>query len=74
MIKRADSTGPWLIYDATRDPSNLRTATLSANTFDAENGSAPGLDFLTTGFQIKSSSADVNASGGTYVYMAIRSE
>ncbi len=74
MIKRADSTGPWLIYSASIDPSNTRTATLSANTFDAVNNSAPGIDFLTTGFQIKSSSADVNASGGTYVYMAIRSE
>lgn len=74
IVKRADSTGPWLIYDAVRDVTNPRTATLSANTFDAENASGPGIDFITTGFQIKSSSADVNASGGTYVYMAIRSE
>lgn len=74
LVKRSDSTGPWLIYDTTRDVTNPLTATLSANSNAAENASGPGIDFTTTGFQLKSSSADVNASGGTYIYMAIRSE
>jgi hypothetical protein len=70
MIKRTDSTGDWIIHDSARDASNPRTAFLEPNTADAE-GSGLDVDFNSTGFQIKSTSATVNASGGTYIYMCI---
>jgi hypothetical protein len=70
MIKRTDSTGDWIIHDSARDATNPRTAFLEPNTADAEQ-SGLDVDFNATGFQIKSSSATVNASGGTYIYMCI---
>lgn len=68
LIKRTDSTGDWIIHDSARDASNPRTAFLEPNTADAE-GSGLDVDFNSTGFQIKSSSATVNANGGNYIYM-----
>jgi hypothetical protein len=70
MIKRTDSTGDWIIYDSARDATNPRTAFLEWNTSDAEE-SGLDVDFNSTSFQMKSSSATVNASGGTYIYMCI---
>jgi hypothetical protein len=70
MIKRTDSTGDWIIHDSARDATNPRTAFLEPNTADAE-GSGLDVDFNSTSFQIKSSSATVNANGGTYIYMCI---
>jgi hypothetical protein len=70
MIKRTDSTGDWIIHDSARDATNPRTAFLEPNTTDAE-GSGLDVDFNSTSFQIKSSSATVNANGGTYIYMCI---
>jgi hypothetical protein len=70
MIKRTDSTGDWIIHSAALDASNPRTAFLEPNTSDI-TGSGLDVDFNSTGFQIKSSSATVNANGGTYIYMCI---
>ena len=70
MIKRTDSTGDWIIHDSARDASNPRTEYLEWNTADA-TATGNDVDFNSTGFQIKSSSATVNASGGTYIYMCI---
>lgn len=73
LLKRTDSTGDWIIHDNARDTSNPRTAFLEPNTSDAEaNGN--DVDFTSSGFQLKSTSATVNASGGTYAYVAIRAE
>jgi hypothetical protein len=70
MIKRTDSTGDWIIHSAALDASNPRTAFLEPNTSDI-TGSGLDVDFNATSFQIKSSSATVNANGGTYIYMCI---
>ena len=70
MIKRTDSTGDWIIHDSVRDATNPRTAFLEPNTADTE-GSGLDVDFNATGFQIKSTSATVNANGGIYIYMCI---
>jgi hypothetical protein len=73
LIKRANGTGDWVIHDNARDTSNPRSAYLEPNTTNTE---ATGLDvdFNSAGFQIKSSATDVNTSGGTHIYMAIRAE
>lgn len=67
MIKRTNSTGDWIIHDSARDASNPRTEYLEPNTSDAE-ATGNDVDFNSTGFQLKSTSATINASGGTYIY------
>jgi hypothetical protein len=73
MIKRRDSTGDWIILDSKRDVSNPRDKFLEPNTSDAE-ATGNDVDFNATSFQLKTTSATVNASGGTYIYVAIRAD
>lgn len=73
MIKRTDSAADWQMYDNVRDTTNPITVTLAANKADAESTFASGydIDFNSTGFQIVTGpSTAINASGGTYIYMA----
>jgi hypothetical protein len=70
LVKRTDSTGNWVCYDYARSPSNPRNKYLFWNNTDVE-GTGLDVDFNSTSFQIKSSDANVNASGGTYIYMCI---
>ena len=71
IIKRTDSAGySWATYDSTRYPENKSTIpALWSNLSDAE-GSYSTIDFLSNGFKIRETSATINASGGTYIYMA----
>jgi hypothetical protein len=73
MVKRTDSTSPWLIYDNERNTFNQTDNILRANSFELETGSGE-LDFLSNGFKYRGSSTNVdyvtNVSGGTYIYMA----
>ena len=70
LIKRADLTGDWLIYDTARDEINTSTKRLYPNESLAEaSASGHALDILSNGFCIKGgSNANYNASGGTYIY------
>jgi hypothetical protein len=72
MIKRTNSTGNWVILDNMRGlPVGSPDAILLANATTAETAS----DYVSptaTGFRLVTSSADVNASGSSYIYMAIR--
>ena len=70
MIKRTDSARDWVIIDTTRDPLGTTDKTLIANVSDAEYSNIADLDILSDGFQPKTSGVTVNASGGTYIYMA----
>ena len=71
MVKRTDSTGNWVMYDNTRATSNPINKLLYANLSSAEaTWGSGGVDFNATGFQVKNSGGDMNASGGTYIYMA----
>jgi len=69
MMKRTNTTGEWGMFDNKRDSFNVATAELKANASDAEevNGA---IDFLSQGFKLKATSAFMNASGSTYIYMA----
>ena len=70
MVKRTDSTGDWYVWDTARgmvsgtDPSLL----LNSNTGEVN---ANSVYTITTGFQIVSTAAGINASGGTYIFLAI---
>jgi hypothetical protein len=70
MIKRLDTSGAWYIWDSTRgmvtgtDPYTLWNS--SAAEVNADNAFT-----ITGGFQLVSSLAGINASGGSYLYLAI---
>ena len=69
IIKRTDGTNGWLMIDNTRNSSNPVNHYHYANTNDAEaDGSI--CNFTSTGFDLLTNLADVNADGGTYTYMA----
>ena len=72
LIKRADSTGDWNIFDYQRNISfGTNDQYLLANSSEAENTSN-FIDLTPTGFQIKSNSSEVNAQHNQYVFIAIR--
>ena len=70
LIKRTDSTGDWYVWDTARgmvagtDPSLLLNST-------AAEVNANSIYTTTGGFQIVSTASGINASGGTYLFMAI---
>jgi|TARA_B100000282_G_scaffold215889_1_gene159861 hypothetical protein len=71
MLKRIDSTGNWMMYDATRDPFNLTEKYLRADLSDAEGtGGVNRIDILSNGIKMRGTGSFENASGGTYFYMA----
>ena len=72
MIKRTDSTGTWEMYDTARDTYNPYGLVLTANSSDAESDVRSGYpaDILSNGFKLRHTGAAVNASSGTYIYLA----
>ena len=72
MLKNASATGNWNIFDNMRGtPVGSDEAVLSANLSNAES-STEYLSPTATGFQLKSTSSEVNANGNSYIYCAIR--
>jgi len=73
MIKRTDSTGDWTMFDNMRGLTvGDNDAYLFANTSAAESTNATRVGPSATGFYLKTVAASLNASGGTYSYIAIR--
>ena len=70
MTRRTDTTENWAIFDNKRDGFNVNNRILLANVTDAENTTATYLDLLSNGFKARATSGALNASGGTYIYMA----
>jgi hypothetical protein len=70
LIKRTDSTGDWYVWDTARgmvagtDPYSL----LNSNVAETN---ANNVYTTTGGFQIVSTAAGINASGGAYIFLAI---
>ena len=70
LIKRTDSTGDWYVWDTARgmvagtDPSLLLNST-------AAEVNANSVYTTGVGFQIVSTAAGINASGGSYIYLAV---
>jgi len=72
MVKNASGTGNWNIIDNMRGmPVGSADAYLEANTADAE-ATADWVSPTATGFQITSTSSEVNTNASTYIYIAIR--
>jgi hypothetical protein len=70
MIKRTDTTGDWYVWDTARgmvsgtDPSTLLNSA-------AAEVNANSVYTTTGGFEIVSTAAGINASGGNYIFLAI---
>jgi hypothetical protein len=76
LVKRASGgTSNWQIIDVMRGVTAAPGAVVSSlfpNLSDAENPAASALGLNSTGFQITNGGTGVNASGSTYIYIAIR--
>ena len=70
MIKRTDAVENWIMLDNKREPFNVVTKRLYADTNGAESTSGTRMDFVSNGFKLRQSVGDINTSGGTYIYMA----
>ena len=72
LVKRTDSTGDWYIWDSERGIVAGNDPYLLVNSTAAEVTSTDYIDPLSSGFTITSSApAALNASGGTYIFLAI---
>jgi hypothetical protein len=74
LVKRTDNVSPWTMWDVMRglaNNGNSDDARLRPNTSEAE-GNSPYGHPTATGFTVTGTNTDYNASGGTYIYIAIR--
>ncbi|XLQ19940.1 MAG: SPRY domain-containing protein [Candidatus Moraniibacteriota bacterium] len=79
MIKDTNRAESWSIHDTARDPSNVATQELWANSLEVENdGSTRSpqnqLDILSNGFKQRGANPEMNYNGSTYIYIAIAEE
>ena len=75
IVRRfSGGTGDWKIFDNMRGLSGngLTDAFLESNTTDAEQSNLNCVDISSTGFELKSSDTNWNASNDKYIYIAIR--
>ena len=70
MVKRTDVASSWPIFDSAREPTNAVKKRLNADESVVEASFANGLDYTSNGFKIRDTSGGINASAGTYIYMA----
>ena len=72
LIKRIDSTGNWHLWDTSRGIVSGNDFLFYLNKADAEIDYYDYIDPLNAGFTVTSSApAALNASGGTYLFLAI---
>ena len=70
LIKRTDSTGDWYAWDSARGMVSGTDPSLLLNSNAAEVN-ANSVYTTAVGFQIVSTAAGINASGGNYIFLAI---
>jgi hypothetical protein len=72
LIKRTDSTGDWYVWDSARGIVAGDDPYLLLNSTAAEVTNTDYIDTAATGFELTSTApAAINASGGTYIFLAI---
>jgi len=69
MVKAVSTANGWNIVDTERDTYNPVTAQLAANGADAE-AYGVAMDFLSSGFKIRDTSAGFNTNTNSYIFMA----
>lgn len=70
LIKRIDAAGNWYALDSVRLGYNPSNYTLFPNLSNAEQYSVI-VDITSSGFKVRDTAADVNASGGSYIFYAV---
>lgn len=70
MVKRTDTTGNWMVMDASRNPANVADNQLYPNLSNAEAGSSSSMDLTSNGFKLRNTGTDFNANAATYIYAA----
>ena len=70
MVKRTDAAEGWGMFDDKRDTYNPVMKRVEANDSAAERTDLIWYDFLSNGFKARQSYDLINASGGSYIYMA----
>jgi hypothetical protein len=72
LIKRTDSTGNWNVWDSARGIIPSNDPYLSINLAAVEVTGTDYIDTTSVGFDITSTApAEINASGGTFIFLAI---
>jgi hypothetical protein len=72
LIKRTNSTGDWYVWDSARGIVSGNDPYLLLNSTAAEVTNTDYIDTYSAGFEISSTApAAINASGGTFVFLAI---
>jgi hypothetical protein len=72
LIKRTDTTGDWYVWDSARGIVSGNDPYLLLNSTAAEVTSTDYIDTYSAGFEISSTApAAINASGGTFIFLAI---
>ena len=72
MVKRYGGTGGWFVWDTARGIVAGNDPYSRLNYVNAEDTTTDYIDPLNSGFIVNgSSSAQINASGGTYIFLAI---
>lgn len=72
LLRNKSVASYWIMLDSVRNTANVVTDELIANTANAENGLAitSDIDFLASGFKIRSADANLNQSGNTIIFAA----
>jgi hypothetical protein len=70
LIKSSTSTQEWYVHDSERDTYNPVANALRASMANATSTTANRMTFLSNGFRITKSNADMNGSGQTFIYAA----
>jgi len=69
LVRRIDAFDNWHVNDSCRKLDNPINITIYPNLNNAEAGGSD-LDFLANGFKVRNIATQMNASGGTYVFIA----
>jgi hypothetical protein len=72
MIKRTDSTGAWYVWDSSRGITASDDPYIRLNSTAAQVTNTNYVDTDSTGFKVTAAApAELNANGGTYLFLAI---
>ena len=73
MIKRSDSSSHWFVFDTARGITQSASPWIALNqTFADQTGSGNNfIDPHSSGFTVDTTLSAINASGGTYIFLAI---
>jgi hypothetical protein len=75
MIKSSTAAQAWYVYDSVRNTYNLTNLILLPNASSVEaTASSAVIDIVSNGFKLRGTTAGVNQSGSTYIYMAFAEE